>query len=55
MVRQKAAEGPDLPVGKANTGSLAQLLKKRTKKKPEFIGARKEKSKKGMRCNLQNT
>lgn len=32
MVRQKPAEGTDLPVGKAKTGSLAQLPKKRTKK-----------------------
>lgn len=55
LVRQKAAEGTDLPVGKAKTGSLAWLPKKRTKKQPEFIGVRREKSKKEMRCNLQNT
>lgn len=32
MARQKAAERTALPVGKAKTGSLAQLPKKRTKK-----------------------
>lgn len=32
LARQKAAEGTDVPVGKAKTGSLARLPKKRTKK-----------------------
>lgn len=55
MARQKAAEGTALPVGKAKSGSLAQSPKKRTKKPLEFIGRRREKSKKEMRCDLQNT
>lgn len=55
MAGQKAAEGTSLPVGKAKSGSLARLPKKRTKKSLEFIGIRREKSKKEMRCDLQNT
>ena len=55
MARQKATEGTALPVGKAKTGSLVRSPKRRTKKLPEFIGVRREKSKKGMRWNLQNT